>query len=230
MTETQTQTIARRPYTTEEGTPARNVEVRARLREIQAAKDAAMDQFLPVMGSTATPESFSQRVTDRDRHNWTAGTLRHVIAAAAGRRVIITADKQTGFTLIGARLKGLRQNPLGGGYQILVEWEYAPGQTQGTWYRLESLGSAIIGMDCDLHFPAIELHREERSAAIKAAREAMPDCTYGAWTASPGYNMVTVRFTPQKADGGPESAIHMDLTADGFRPGKRYGYRGCGKD
>lgn len=229
MTETPTQKIARTPYATAEGTPERRLEVKRRLAEIQAVKDDAMNQFLPVMGSAVTPHSFSERVTDKDRDRWTAGKLRHVIAAAAGRRVIITTDKQTGHTLIGARLEGLRQTPGYGTYQYLYAWEYAPGKIQRTWGRVDDLGPAIIGMDCGLHFPAMELHREERSAAIKAAREAMPDCTYGAWEATPGADYVVVRFTPQKADGGPESAIFMHLQGDGFRPGKRYGYKGCGR-
>lgn len=230
METTATQTIARRPYTTTEGTPERHAEVKARLAEIQAANDAAMDTFLPVMGSTVTPESFSNRVDDRNRYQWTAGTLRHVIAAAAGRRVIITADKQTGFTLVGARLRSLRENPLGGGYQILIEWEYAAGETQSTWYRVESIGFSITAMDAPLHFPAMDLAREESSAAIKAARAALPGCTYGAWKATPEYRSVMVRFAPQKADGGPETAITMELDGNGgFTPGRKYNYRGCSK-
>lgn len=231
MTETATQKIARAPYATAEGTPERRAEVKARLAAIQAEKDAAMDRFLPVMGSTVTPESFSQRVTDRDRHVWTAGKLRHVIDALQGRRVVITADKQTGHTLIGARLQGIRRTPGYGTYQYLYEWEYAPGQTQRTWGRIESLGSAIIGMDCGVHFEAVELARQEASAAIKAAREALPECTYGAWNATPGPDHVMVRFEPQRADGGPETAIFMELDGKGgFTPGKKYNYRGCSKD
>lgn len=226
-TETPTQTIARRPYLTEEGTPGRRLEVQERLAEIQAAKDAAMDQFLPVMGSTITPQDFSQSMKDRDRDVWTAGKLRHVIAALQGRRCIITAEARTGFTLIGARLRGIRQTPGYGTYQILVEWEYAPGKTQGTWYPVGNIGPAIIGMDCPIR--ATELAMAESSAAITAAREFLPECTYGSWKVTPGPDYVTVRFAPQKADGGPETALFMYLTKDGFREGKKYNYEGCSK-
>ncbi len=229
-TETATQKIARRPYTTEEGTPARNTEVRARLAEIQAQKDSAMDQFLPVMGSTVTPQDFSQRVTNKDRHVWTAGKLRHVIAALQGRRCIITADKQTGHTLIGARLIGIRQTPGYGTYQYLYEWEYAKGKTQRTWGRIESLGPAVIAMDAGVRFEAAELARLESSAAITAAKALLPECTYGAWKVTPGPDYVIARFTPQREDGGPETALYIDLTPDGFRAGKKYNYTGCSKD
>jgi len=228
-TETPTQTIARRPYTTEEGTPARRDEVRARLAEIQAVKDDQMDQFLPVMGSTITPQDFSQRTTDKDRNEWTPGKLRLVIAAAAGRRVVITTDKQTGHTLIGARLRGMRRTPGYGTYQVLVEWEYAPGKTQGTWTSTFSIGPAITVMDGPLRFAAADLAREESSAAIAAARAALPECTYGAWKSTPQAEGVRVAFTPQKADGGPESVVEMGLTGDGFRAGKVYHYKGCSK-
>lgn len=229
MTETQTQKIARAPYTTAEGTPERRLEVKARLAEIQAAKDEGMDAFRPVMGSTITPQDFSDYTTDKDRHQWTPGKLRHVIAALQGRRCIITAEAQTGFTLIGARLHGLRQTPGYGTYQILVEWEYEPGKSNRTWYSVMSIGAAIIGMDCDLRFPAAELLRNENAAALTAAREFLPECTYGAWKATPGPDYVVARFTPQKADGGPETALFMHLDGDGFRPGKKYNYTGCGK-
>lgn len=231
-TETRTQKIARAPYTTEEGTPERRAEVLARLAEIQAAKDEQMDKFLPVMGSTVTPEDFSHYVTDKDRHVWTAGKLRHVIKALEGRRVVITTEARTGHTLIGARLEGLRQTPGYGTYQILISWEYAAGQVQRTWYHIDGLGPAITAMDAPVKFVVSELARQESSAALKAAREALPECTYGAWKTTPGYDYVICRFTPQKEDGGPESAIFMHLhgAEGGFTPGKKYNYRGCGKD
>ncbi len=225
MTETQTPKLEN--WQTPEGRAA----TKAKLAEIQAAKDARMDAFLPVMGSTITPEDFSQRVTDKDRHRWTAGKLRHVSAALDGRRCIITTEERTGHALIGARLHGLRQTPGYGTYQLLIEWEYAPGKTQRTWTPIDGIGPAIIAMDGPGKFVVSELLRLESSAAITAAREALPECTYGAWTAHPGADYVVVRFTPQKADGGPEAAIFMYLDGrGGFTPGKRYSYTGCGKD
>jgi hypothetical protein len=228
-TETATQKIARAPYTTEDGTPERRLEVKARLAAIQVQKDAEVDTIQPVTGSTITPRDFSHRTTDKDRDEWTAGKMRHVIAALEGRRCVVTVEARTGFTLIGARLKGIRRTPGYGTYQVLVFWEYAPGEFNRTWYPLNGFGAAITAMDAPLHFTAVELARVESSAAIKAAREALPECTYGSWETTPGADYVIVRFTPQKADGGPETALFMDVTPDGFRPGKRYSYTGCGK-
>lgn len=224
-----TRELASRPYTTEEGTPERRLEVSARLADIQAVKDAEVNTSQPVTGSAITSHDFHPYTTDKDRDRWTAGRLRHVIAALEGRRCILVADNQTGHSLIGARLRGLRQTPGYGTYQYLVEWEYEPGKTQSTWHRVESLGPVIISMDAPLKYAALELARQESTAAVTAARAALPECTYGAWKAEPGPDYVMVRFAPQKDDGGPESAIRMDITRDGFRAGKVYHYRGCSK-
>lgn len=120
---------------------------------------------------------FSDDITDSHRALWTAGKLRHVIAALDGTPVAVVTNKMTGHAVVGVTLDGLRQNPDGGGHQVLITYEYAPGESTRTWTHVLNIGETIIpitGMGAhpspSPRWTALETHRREGYNAIILAR------------------------------------------------------------
>jgi hypothetical protein len=144
---------------------------------------------------------FSNSTTDVLRDRWTEGKLRHVIAALNGAPVVVTLDRQTGHTVVGATLVRT-----GSTYSydsaLIVGTEYG---TCG--YFLPSVGDTIVPLlepvvTKGAKWVALDSWRLEQGAAIALAREARPDLDYGKWEATPCKNSVVVRYTWQR---GPQN-------------------------
>lgn len=162
-----------------------------------------------VSGTTGVilASDFSDRVTDNDRHIWTAGKMRHVIAALKGRRVSIVTDNQTGHTLFNVRLVGLTTGMSSNLARVQIEYVYAPGKSQFTNYLLMNIGPCITLMpsattDKRDKWQALNTWREETSAAIglyHAHREAEGlTSSYGRYEVRPTANSVVVSFEPDR--------------------------------
>lgn len=167
---------------------------------------------------------FSHDTTDPNRDLWSAGTLRHVIAALAGTPVAVTTDNQTGHTVCGARLVGLTCS----GDRVIVEHRYGPGPTdvQRTNYLLFALGDTIVplasGAGTPAKFAATGSHRDEVSAAIRAAQAAHGDVegrSWGRWTGRCEREGVYVRYTP--STGNPAFAGQAGTRWSGLVVGDR---------
>jgi hypothetical protein len=166
--------------------------------------------------STAIKASdFSGKTTDAQRTIWTVGKMRHLIAALDGAEVIVTTDARTGHTVIGAQLVSLRKTPGFGSYDVLVVTEH-----NRTWFSLSSIGETIIPLDASgkgAKWAALDLYREERSAAIQAAQAANPSCAWGEWSAEPGHDWIDVAYEPSTGNPafadkwGERTRVRFDL-------------------
>lgn len=151
------------------------------------------------------PTDFNRNTADPNRRRWTAGQLRHVVAALAGTPVAIVADGQTGFTLVGVTLLAVTYNSPG--HDLLTESTYvAEGgavTTQRTRHRIFQLGETILplsrGID-SIKSQAIRLAADEGSAAIKVVRESKhgeaAGRQWGSWKAEPTIDGSIVKYTP----------------------------------
>lgn len=132
------------------------------------------------MTETITPTSTGNTtaITARDftpatdhRHvAWNAGALRHVIAALNGAPVVITLDVQTGNTMIGAVLIGVRHGVRSNHPEVLVR--YYTGQVVA--HTIFNLGEVIIPLvdETDTQgakWKSLASYRSERAAAITKA-------------------------------------------------------------
>lgn len=123
-----------------------------------------------------TASDFSDRVTDRDRNDWTAGKMRHVITALDGRRVAITTDRRTGHTDFNVRLVGLTTSMTSNYPRVQIEYTHSDGTTHVTNRLLFNLGPVITLMPAPVtdkrnKWTALENWREETSAAAKIAHD-----------------------------------------------------------
>jgi hypothetical protein len=170
----------------------------------------------PAATATSTAilaSDFSDKVTDVNRHTWTLGKMRYVIAALDGDPVAIIADNQTGFALVGARLIEAFDGGPSRGPRVTIETTYVDEQgvtkTQRTNYWLRGIGATIIplanpqGPGGGAKWRAIEAARKDASAATAIARKLHEVSTgreWGQWrgsvdTAVPGTS-VQVTYKP----------------------------------
>lgn len=153
------------------------------------------------------PTDFNKNTADPNRRRWTAGQLRHVVAALAGTPVAITIDNQTGSALVGVVL--LAVTPNSPGHDLLIEYTFADKsgavKTQRTSYRIFSLGEAIIPMgypnggNTDAKFIATRTYADENTRAITVVRAKYGEVAgrkCGAWSAEPTLTGSIVRYTP----------------------------------
>lgn len=122
---------------------------------------------MTAFASTITARDFSQSTADKGRDTWTLGKMRHVIAASAGRPVVIVADASTGFTLVNVTLTGLsyRSHEGQGRVHVTHADQTAPSTTA---YRLEDIGAVVLLEGSK--FDAVKTYRDEVSAGIRAAQ------------------------------------------------------------
>lgn len=119
---------------------------------------------------------FSDLVTDRDRHDWTEGKMRHVITAIQDRRVAIVTEKQTGHTVFNVRLVGVIPGYSGRSARVQVEYFHADGTSHLTNHLLFKIGPCITLMPApatdkrDKH-TAVLAWMAERSAASQIAHD-----------------------------------------------------------
>lgn len=174
------------------------------------ATGALSANVLPTVEAVGTilPTDFANFTDDSDYRRWTAGKMRHVIDALAGVPVIVTTDKNSGSTLVGAQLTGLADE----GRRVVVQ--YRADAVHAVHHHLWDIGEAITPL-YELHMPgtaakwrAIKAYRAEQTTAIDAARKAFPDVDrYGVWSAVPVLRSTYVTYTPHKRvpsgkDGG----------------------------
>ena len=156
---------------------------------------------------------FSNSMADVLRTRWTAGKMRHVIAALDGTPVAITTDQMSGHTLLGVRLLGLTETFGGGECVIIKGADDDPAWPRPVAYSLTTLGEAIIPLSeqtatTGAKWVALDTYRNERSAAIQRAKRERPDCDYGRWSAVPGRASVSWRYDPQRGPEGTNAAFN----------------------
>lgn len=142
---------------------------------------------------------FSDNVTDTHRDQWTAGKLRHVIAALAGQPVIITTDNQTGFTLVNVTLVGLRAS-MSGHVELGIHSRFEDG-TETTIYHLAfQLGDTIIPVgESQAKWTAVRSYGDDKSYAVELAQHEHGETegrAWGKWTAHPLNHGVFVEYEP----------------------------------
>lgn len=169
---------------------------------------------------------FSETVTDPNRHTWTAGALRHVIAALDGAPVIIVTDDETGHALVNVTLVGLGTG-WSTGYTVGIKSNYEDGTGSTIWHRLQGLGDTIIPLaqphGRNAKWVATKSYMDESSFAVELAQAQHgkgEGREWGNWSASPGYEGVTVTYQPY-----PDS--HADMAPRGERGMWTYSFRDC---
>lgn len=158
-------------------------------------------------------QDFSPSTADTLRGKWTAGKLRHLIAALDGAPVAITIDSATGFALVGAKLVGLG-HLYGHGWPTLT----VEHNGQRTAYGTCELGDTIIPLEDTgrgAKWDALGSYRQERMAAIASVRaeHEAQGRTYGRWNAEPCGTSTLVTYEPQRADGGTRWSGTVPLPA-----------------
>lgn len=142
---------------------------------------------------------FSNKTTDVNRHTWTPGTMRMASEALAGVRVAIVCDRQTGHTILNARLGSIVALFSGGnGVQVTYLINEA-GEEHTTNFRLHDIGDTIIPMSAtDAKWRMIRSHSDERGAAIDLARatDKAAGCEWGVWDATVHRDEWHVSYTP----------------------------------
>ncbi len=145
------------------------------------------------------PTDFNTNTADKDRHQWTAGQLRHVVAALSGARVAITIDKQTGHTLVGVKLVEVVSDAPHHGLVI----EHPDGSK--TRYWIPAIGSAIIPLEDPIgngggaKWRALGMERQEAGAALDLVRAKYGESAgreWGRWTVTPTLYGSVVRYEP----------------------------------
>lgn len=147
---------------------------------------------------------------------WTAGMLRHVIAALAGSPVVVTTDAQTGHSLVNAKLVGVRP---GWDYPVLtIEMPQSDGETYTTTPLIFKLGETITPLDPTASagpgakWAALDTYRKEGAAAMAYVQAQRPESRkwWGVWKMTPGLRNVAVTYTPSKGNPAFADQWHTD--------------------
>lgn len=153
---------------------------------------------------------FSSRTTDVLRDQWTAGKLRHLIAALDGQPVAIVIDSYTGSTLVGVTLERLVGKMHGSGHNVVIASTLPDGTVQRTAYRTEALGLTIIPLAPEdgtkgAKWVALDTYREEASAVIRLANAKMTaagrEGGWGRWETLALADGVSAFYHPQPQGG-----------------------------
>lgn len=127
--------------------------------------------------STLRPEHFyDARVSVANRDLWTREAMSAVSEALDGAPVIVTTDQRTGYTLVNVTLGGVRQTPGYGTFQVLINYEHAPGEFQGIWTSLSKIGHIVAMQDpgaLGVKYQAVMRHLDlikERDTKLAAAK------------------------------------------------------------
>lgn len=116
-------------------------------------------------GSSIDARDFNQNTADPNRNLWTAGQMRHLVAALGDTPVVVVAEKRTGHTMVGVRLTGVRQTPGYGTFQVCVERDDADGVTRRCWHPLFNIGTVVILGDSQARWTALRSHSTEYTNA-----------------------------------------------------------------
>ncbi len=144
-------------------------------------------------------QDFSSNTTDPNRTQWTAGKLRHVIAALHETPVVIVADRTTGHSLVNVHLTGIREG-FSHSLEIGVRQDF--GGTSTVWHLAFNLGDTIIPLDGglkDAKWIALGTWHNETTSAIELAMAEHGECegrSWGEWRTTAGRDNVAVTYTP----------------------------------
>jgi hypothetical protein len=149
----------------------------------------ANDAPATTYATAITTRDLSARTTDVHRDNWTVGKLNIVIAAlGADAPVVLTIDRATGFTLIGATLGSAFDGGPGRGPRLAVTYRHEDGTFSATNYSARNIGPVIVPLSQDVRgakWTATDLWSRISSAAVRAAAaEAGERSASGAWEAN----------------------------------------------
>lgn len=145
--------------------------------------------------------------TDVLYDRWTAGKLRHLVAALDGAPVAVVTDNRTGHAPINVRLTGVVAMR-GGGRGLTYEFVDARFGVGVAWDSQVGVVLPLTAEGANAKWRAVESVRRERSAAIQRAQAEHGDAegrAWGRWTAEPvGLDEVAVRYEP--STGNPAFA------------------------
>lgn len=144
---------------------------------------------------------FSQSTTDAQRTRWNVAKMSHLIEALAGEPVVITTDRLTGSSLVGAELVRAFHGGTGRGERVAVKLTLSDGTEQITNYRIVEVGEAIIPLvESNAKWTALRTYSDQVSHAIKIAKSAHGETegrAWGAWKGTPlSLTEVDVTYTP----------------------------------
>lgn len=163
------------------------------------------------------PEDFSQRVTDVNRHTWTAANLEHVVAALEEREVLVETDKQTGHMQRG-RLTGYTTSGLSGGAGARLRVTDEHGTTAFLIFKI----GVIVDLGVDGEFAsanakweALRLKRQAEARALGMAREHEDIPFEGSFeTYGLGHGEYVVRHIPSGARSWEGTSYRVNLGRD----------------
>lgn len=144
---------------------------------------------------------------DHRRVEWNSGALRHVIAALAGKPVMIVTDANTGATMLGAVLVRVQHSARSQYDDVVVDY-----QGNRTLFKIFHIGEVIVPLvdetgTTSAKWNALTTYRMEKSSAVaKAYAEHGPreGREWGKWDAK--LFTTTVQVTYKPSVGNPHFA------------------------
>lgn len=145
--------------------------------------------------------------TDHRRVEWNSGALRHVVAALAGKPVMIITDAQTGSTMLGAKLIQVQHSIRSNHDEVLVEY-----QGQRTAHKIFNIGEVIVPLVDEVgeqgaKWVALASYRVEKAQAVAKAcadHGASEGREWGHWEAKLFTSTAQVTYKPHT--GNPHYA------------------------
>lgn len=173
--------------------------------------------------TTTAPATSTCTITARDflsstkdakwaRSMWSAGALRHVVAACEGLRVAVTVDKGTGHTMLNVRLVEVRRNSYPGADRLVVEADLSDGTVQQTAFSIDAVG-AITPLErrtngsTDPKWIALDLYRSEARRATEWARSRPEAATWTYGKTSTSHLLDAVHVSYESQGEGPKFAF-----------------------
>lgn len=139
--------------------------------------------------------------TDHRRVEWNSGALRHVVAALAGKPVMIIVDAQTGSVQLGAVLVRVQHSLRSNHDEIVVDF-----MGQRTAHKIFNIGETIVPLTDEMgvsgaKWEALATYRIEKAKAVAKAcadHGASEGREWGHWEAKLFTSTVQVTYTPHK--------------------------------
>ncbi|MFJ3366461.1 hypothetical protein [Streptomyces anthocyanicus] len=171
------------------------------------------------------PEDFNPSTADPLRGRWSGAEVGTIVEALGGQPVAIEV-RPTGFTLVGVTLVEVAHRGWShGSPHVLIRGSGM--EEAGVWYDLYQCG-VILPLETgappkpggDVKWRALEIFRQQRMAAIDAARAhergQAAGRQYGTWKAVPmsGPGRYTVRYEPSQnppANTPTGTRVSMDV-------------------
>lgn len=138
-------------------------------------------------------------VTDHRHVEWNTGALRHVVAALAGKPVMIVTDAQTGSTMLGAVLVRVQHSVRSNYDELVVRY-----QGNDTAFKVFNIGEMIVPLVDETggkgaKWNALASYRIEKANAIaRAATDhgASEGREWGKWDAKLFTSTAQVTYRP----------------------------------